>query len=183
MSYTRAMLYLSLNFPRLWRLRLDLVLLLGAFLYAFTAVLLQALNIIEPGSVLGRTMIGLIVSLASLAATGFWLYAISKAMRLREIIKEKNHPSFAAIFLISGVLLWPILWVLYPVMALTLAQIAAATQARIPPAQVINTESASLTMVALMYWFLFLLSGAMFVKSLLLSSSMWALGAWVLNVF
>src|SRR5262245_65678626 len=98
MSYNRAMLYLSLNFPRLWRLRVDLILLLGAFLYAFTAALVQTVNLIAPGSVIGRTVIGLIVSLASLAATGFWLYSISKTMRLREIIKEKNHQYIAALF-------------------------------------------------------------------------------------
>src|SRR5215213_8107994 len=127
------MLYLSLNFPRMWRARADLILLLGVLLYASTAILLKIQQIIGPDSNEGRALIGLTVSIASLGSAGFWLYSISKSSRLREIIVENNHPLFATIFLGSSLLLGPIIWVLFPVIRGAIAKVAVNRQSGLSP--------------------------------------------------
>ncbi|AWL99773.1 hypothetical protein [Bradyrhizobium amphicarpaeae] len=180
MSYDKVMLHLSLRFPRAWRARADLILLLCILLYASTGFLLKMQQIAAPDSKQGRALVGLVASLASLGAAGFWLYSISKSLRLREIIRESNHPLFATIFLGSALLLGPIIWVLYPVLKAAMFQIAISQQLGRQPQM---DRDVSVAILAIFYWFIFLVVGTTFVKSLLLSSSKWVFGAWLLSAF
>ncbi|WP_454650226.1 hypothetical protein [Bradyrhizobium liaoningense] len=180
MSYSKVMLHLSLRFPRAWRARADLILLLCVLLYASTGFLLKVQQIVGPDSKEGRALVGLVASLASLGSAGFWLYSISKSLRLREIIRESNHPLFATIFLGSALLLGPIVWVLYPVLKAALLQVAFSLQLGKQPQM---DRDVSVAILAIFYWFIFLVAGTTFVKSLLFSSSKWVFGAWLLSVF
>lgn len=180
MSYDKVMLYLSLRFPRAWRARADLILLLCVLLYVSTGFLLKMQQIVAPDSKQGRALVGLVASLASLGSAGFWLYSISKSVRLREIIKESNHPLFATIFVGSALLLGPIVWVLYPVLKAASLQFATSLQFGQQPHM---DRDVSVAILAIFYWFIFLVVGTTFVKSLLLSSSKWVFGAWLLGAF
>ena len=113
-------------------------------------------------------------------AAGYWLYSISETARLREIIKESWRPTFFTIFFGSTFLISPVLLILYPAIVPVVEPYERYIQTGVPLTSNQQIAATGIGM-AMGYSFIFLIVGAVFVKSLLLSSSALTFSAWTLN--